>query len=68
MTSYGLLAPILALKSIIQRFFADGSTCTIKTEAMPNYSGQRAQLQRSKCTIWPGVFTGYFKDIWRWFI
>ena len=48
--------PVSALKSIIRKVFTSGSACTISAEAMPNFNGQRAQLARSKCTIWPGVF------------
>jgi hypothetical protein len=43
MTSYGLFVLVPALKSIIQRVFTGGSVCTIYAEAMPNFSGQRAQ-------------------------
>ena len=39
------------------KVFTSGSACTISAEAMPNFNGQRAQLARSKCTIWPGVFS-----------
>jgi len=57
MTSYGIFVLVSALKSIIQKVFTSGSVCTINAETSPNFNGQRAQLQRSKCIICPAVFT-----------